>query len=130
MPPPLVLVVDDNVDACSSLAALLELEGYEVVAAFDGISALALADERQPGVVVIDLSLPDISGEEVARRIRQAHARAVADATVPPPPMPVLIALSGRDPDDRVRSAGFDHALLKPATLERLLACFPAGSPA
>ena len=57
-----VLVVDDNKDSAEALATLLELHGYACMVAFDGTSALALAETFGPTVGVIDLGLPDIWG--------------------------------------------------------------------
>lgn len=114
-----VLVVDDNPDAAHMLSALLRIAGHEVTKAGDGAEALRLAQAGAFDVAVIDLAMPAMSGYELAARLR-GPARG-AGLT--------LIALTGRGaPDDveRARSAGFDHHFLKPVTLERLLAVFPA----
>jgi CheY-like chemotaxis protein len=83
-----------------------------VRAAPDGESALALAAESSPDVALIDLGLPDISGYEVARRLRAAGGGRMT-----------LIALTGYgQAADRRRAleAGFDAHLTKPVTPERL----------
>lgn len=113
-----VLVVDDNIDGCRSLASLLELEGHRVLTAFDGRSAIELARSERPQVLIIDLSLPDQEGEQVARTLRAEPS--LADST--------FIALSGREVQADT-SGDFDHAILKPATLETLLACFRRPTP-
>lgn len=113
-----VLVVDDNIDGCRSLASLLELEGHRVLTAFDGRSAIELARSERPQVLIIDLSLPDQEGEQVARTLRAEPS--LADST--------FIALSGREVQAHT-SGEFDHAILKPATLETLLACFQRAAP-
>ncbi|HMN83316.1 MAG TPA: response regulator [Burkholderiaceae bacterium] len=113
-----VLVVDDNIDGCRSLASLLELEGHRVLTAFDGRSAIELARSERPQVLIIDLSLPDQEGEEVARTLRAEPS--LAGST--------FIALSGREVQADT-SGDFDHAILKPATLETLLACFQRATP-
>jgi len=67
-----VLVVDDHPSFRRSAAALLAAEGFEVVGeAEDGASALALAAELAPDVVLLDVQLPDIDGFEVAARLRE-----------------------------------------------------------
>ena len=107
-----VLIVEDNDDARQMLQAALALGGHEVRTARNGESALALAAESFPDVALIDLGLPDISGYEVARRLRAACGRRMA-----------LIALTGYgQADDRRRAfeAGFDAHLTKPVTAERL----------
>ena len=98
---------------------LLELTGHEVYTAHDGHSALDLAEERRPDVVLLDIGLPMLNGYEVCRRIRAAAmGRAM-----------VLIALTGWGQDeDRRRSqeAGFDGHLVKPVDHTHLLALLAA----
>jgi two-component system CheB/CheR fusion protein len=108
-----VLVVDDNVDAATTLASLLEKDGHDVRRAHDGPGALLEADAFCPDAVVLDLGLPGMDGFEVARRLR---LRATDTK-------PLLVAVSGygRDEDRRrARVAGFDHHLIKPAELSAL----------
>jgi CheY-like chemotaxis protein len=109
-----VLVVDDNVDGANALQALLEISGCEVRCAYDGESAVPLAEKLEPEVVLLDLALPDIDGYEVLRRLRAAKGI-----------QPALIALSGyAQPADieRMQQAGFDHSLRKPADGKALIA--------
>lgn len=111
---PRVLLVDDNVDGVSSLAWLLEQEGFEVVMAHDGQAALEAARAQPPAVVLLDIGLPGMDGHELARRLRQEPC--CTDA--------MLIAISGySQPQDRERSraAGCDHHLVKPVELEELI---------
>jgi PAS domain S-box-containing protein len=105
-----VLVVDDNVDAAESLAALLQLEGHDTRIAHDGDSALRIAAEFHPRVVFLDIGMPGKDGYQVARELRTQDA--TRDA--------ILVALTGWGAqEDRARSrdAGFDHHLTKPAGL-------------
>jgi DNA-binding NarL/FixJ family response regulator len=70
---PTVVIVDDHGGFRSSVRALLEAEGFEVVGeAEDGVSALAAVDQFHPGIVLLDIQLPDIDGFEVAERLAQA----------------------------------------------------------
>src|SRR5262249_13328129 len=64
------LVVDDNPDAARSLALLLRLDGHEVRVADDGPSALRTAAEFRPEAVLLDIGLPGMDGNEVAKRLR------------------------------------------------------------
>src|SRR5262249_36760075 len=108
-----VLVGDDNMDACQSLAKLLELAGHEVRIAHDGQAALDLARVYRPEVVLLDIGLPQLDGYEVARRLREQPATEHA----------LLIALTGYgQAEDRRRSqeAGFNAHLLKPLDLDEL----------
>jgi CheY-like chemotaxis protein len=105
--PARVLLVDDNVDFASSLAQLFGVGGHDVRVAHDGTSALDIAREFKPEVCFLDIGLPDMSGHDLARRLRAA-----ADN-----PTPILIAISGWGMDeDRRRSldAGFSLHLVKP----------------
>lgn len=109
-----ILIVDDNVDAADSAAALLETPGYEVRAAYDPQTALALLDEFEPDVAVLDIGLPGMSGYDLARRLR-AHPKGRHCG---------LIALSGYAREEDValaRAAGFDLHLAKPAGPDELL---------
>lgn len=117
-----VLVVDDNRDAASSLAILLELEGHETRTAADGEAALSVLESWQPDVVFLDIGLPGLSGYDVARAIR---AKEWGNAIV-------LIALTGwgQEEDRRVAAeAGFDAHLVKPATRDGLAASLTATRP-
>ncbi|MGO9599547.1 MAG: PAS domain S-box protein [Isosphaeraceae bacterium] len=109
-----ILVVDDNEDAARSLARLLAtLDGHEVRVAYSGPSAIALAGEFGPNVVILDLGMPEMNGFEVARRLK---ARSEFRSTR-------LLALSGWGQDkDREQSsaAGFEHHLVKPVDLDLL----------
>src|SRR5205807_1659935 len=64
------IVVDDNVDAASTQAALLRILGHEVEVAYDGEAALEKAREFRPEIVLLDLGMPGMDGFEVARRLR------------------------------------------------------------
>jgi CheY-like chemotaxis protein len=66
---PLALVVDDEPSIRALLQVTLQLEGYEVVTAEDGLSALRLAATRRPDVITLDLMMPGMDGWEVARRL-------------------------------------------------------------
>jgi CheY-like chemotaxis protein len=109
-----ILVVDDNVDAATSLATLLELRGHRARTYFDGSAAFEAASLSPPEVAFIDLNMPHPDGIELARLIRaQPWGKAVK-----------LIALTGMgQPDDhaRTRAAGFDAHLTKPVNPDELL---------
>ena len=109
-----LLVVDDDVDAADSLAMLLRMSGYEVHVAYSGTTALQAAVEHHPSTAILDLSLPEMDGYELARRLRR-HPQ-LAELR--------LIALSGlgqQEDFDRSRAEGFAAHLVKPIELSRLL---------
>jgi PAS domain S-box-containing protein len=108
-----VLVVDDNRDAADSVAALLELRGHRVWVAYDGPSALAIAAERSPEVVLLDIGLPGMNGYEVATRLREMERTRSS----------TIVALTGYgQEEDRQRSeqTRFDAHLVKPVDSETL----------
>jgi signal transduction histidine kinase/ActR/RegA family two-component response regulator len=110
-----VLVVDDNVDAADILSEFLKLAGYQTRVAYDGRSAVEMAETLEPAVVLLDLGLPHLNGFEVARRLRSLPWGGSA----------CLIALTGWGQEEdlqRSREAGFDEHLTKPVDPERLLA--------
>lgn len=120
LPPPakglLMLIADDDSDAAESLLLLMEMEGHKVHLARDGEEALALAKRIRPQVSILDIGMPAMDGNSVARRIREAL----------PGERMLIVALTGRErPEDRQRSAaaGFDHHFIKPVVLSELHRC-------
>jgi PAS domain S-box-containing protein len=110
-----VLVVDDNVDAATSLALFLRAEGHAVELAHDGPTAMEVARAQRPELVLLDIGLPkQMDGYEVARRLRKEEGLASC----------VLAALTGygqeRDRQES-RAAGFDHYFVKPVDPSTLL---------
>jgi CheY-like chemotaxis protein len=108
-----VLVVDDNRDAAESLGLLLEHMVAAVRVTNDGPAALAAFGEFQPDLVLLDIGMPEMDGYEVVRRLRE----------LPQTRRAIVAALTGWGQDDdrrRVREAGFDHHLVKPASLDDL----------
>ena len=108
-----ILVVDDNVDTVLSFSMLLKESGHEVRTAHDGPTAVQIATEYIPDVVLLDIGLPGLNGYEVAKQIRKQ----------PTLKNVVLVALTGYGQEsDRQASieAGFDHHLIKPARLEQV----------
>lgn len=107
-----VLVVDDHTDAGEMLCLHLERLGYTARDAKNGAMAIQVAHELRPHVAIVDLWLPDMTGHEVARRLRELD------------PQIFLIALTGSArPDDRqlAMQAGFDEYLMKPTDGNTLL---------
>ena len=105
-----VLLVDDSYNACKFLGAFLEKRGYEVRAAHDGASALAMAQEFLPDVFFLDIRLPDTNGYELLQRLKALDGVNRAR----------FIGLSGYLDSDDPRSTAFDHFLEKPFDTARL----------
>ena len=112
-----ILVVDDNVDAATTLALMLELMGNDAQSANSAHAALEIAETFRPDAVVLDIGMPNVNGYEAARRIRQR----------PWGKNVTLVALTGWGQErDRqlAHEAGFDAHLMKPAApdeIEKLL---------
>jgi PAS domain S-box-containing protein len=108
-----VMVVDDNRDVAESCKTLLEFSGHRVSTAYTAREALELAESTHPDVILLDIGLPDISGYELARRIRATTWGGNAG----------LIAVTGWGQEsDREQAfrAGFDHHLTKPISTDAL----------
>jgi len=104
------LIVEDSEDTAAAVANVLGVE-HEVRCAGDGDEALSCAVGFVPEVVFVDLTLPGISGFEVARRLRNLFGKSVR-----------LIAFTGNAIGAvHAKAAGFDDLIQKPASMERLL---------
>lgn len=111
--PKRILIVDDNVDSATSMAALVTLKGHHVLLAHEGPTALAELRAFAPHLLLLDIGLPGVSGYDVARAVRANPANVHI----------VLCAMSGYGQNDdrrRSRDAGFDHHLVKPVELGAL----------
>ena len=102
-----VMVVDDNIDAATTLELLLQSLGHQTCVVHDGMRALQKAVEFRPDVVLLDIGMPGLNGYDVARRLRSLK-----------PERPLrIIAITGWDQEgDRAKSreAGFDLHVVKP----------------
>jgi signal transduction histidine kinase/ActR/RegA family two-component response regulator len=110
-----VLLVDDNTDAATMLALILEAAGHAVAVEHTAQAALAYAARHPFDVCLLDIGLPDINGNELARRLR----------TLPGMQHVLLVAVTGYgQPADRQNSqqAGFDHHFVKPVDSAQLIA--------
>jgi CheY-like chemotaxis protein len=113
-----ILIVDDNVDAATTISALLKAWGHVVQVAYNGSSVIEIVRNFRPEIILLDIGLPGMSGYDVAKQL-------LAEPFLPPV---IIAALTGYGQDsDRQRSldAGFDYHLTKPpdpGLLESLLA--------
>jgi len=108
----LVLVVEDEVDMSNLIRDRLVAEGHEVAQAFDGRTALAVAHDRSPDLVILDWMLPDLDGLAVCRRLREEHL------------MPIIMLTARTEEVDRVLGleVGADDYVPKPFSMRELLA--------
>ena len=107
-----VLVVDDEASLVRALAINLRARGWDVVTAHDGASALEVAADKHPDVVVLDLGLPDLDGVEVIRGLRGWNR------------VPIIVLSARQDSHDKVVAldAGADDYMTKPFGMDELLA--------
>jgi CheY-like chemotaxis protein len=108
-----VLIVDDYADSAEAAAMLLTLRGYECRTVSTGQEALELAEAFAPSVVILDIGLPDMSGYEVARALRERAGGA---------PLFLAAVTGWGQPADRATAfaAGFNCHVTKPADLDKL----------
>jgi two-component system, OmpR family, response regulator MprA len=109
-----ILVVDDERAVRESLRRALELEGYEIELADDGVAALeAVGASGEPDAMILDVLMPGLDGLEVARRLRRGGSR-----------LPILMLTARVEVNDRVAGldAGADDYVTKPFALDELLA--------
>ncbi len=115
LPAPTVLVIDDGPDNRLLLRALLERGGYRPVLADNGEAGLACLERETPALVLLDYMMPDMTGPEVARRIRQRPGGA---------DIPIVLLTASAD-ESHVRealAAGADDYLIKPFDRKVLMA--------
>ena len=107
-----ILIVEDEVKIARFVTLELEHEGYEVKAAHDGRTGLALCESWQPDLMILDLMLPELSGIEVCRRLRQTSD------------IPIIMLTAKDDVSDKVMGLdmGADDYMTKPFAIEELLA--------
>lgn len=107
-----ILVVDDAKEICNLLCDILEAEGYEVAAALNGTEGLRSLYSFRPGLVITDVSMPDMDGWTLLERIRQ-----LTD-------VPVIMLSALGDQYDKVRGlrTGADDYIVKPIQSAELLA--------
>jgi two-component system response regulator MprA len=108
-----VLVVDDDPQLREALTRALELDGYDVDTASNGVKALEAVGQSRPDVMVLDVMMPYVGGLDVCRTLRSKHDR-----------LPILVLTARDEVGDRVvgLDAGADDYLTKPFALEELRA--------
>lgn len=106
-------MVDDNRDATDSLALLLEMDGHQVLTAYNSMEALARCQAERPDVVLLDIGLPGMNGYSLARELRQSSELGRI----------LLIAVTGYgqlEDKQKSQAAGFNAHLTKPVDIESL----------
>jgi CheY-like chemotaxis protein len=120
-----VLIVDDDPDSAQTLGKLVAIHGYDCRTCTHGADCLATVEELRPEVILLDLSMPQMSGFDIAEELREHEDLR--------PKM--LVAVTGYGDDEhrqRTAAMGFDHHLTKPVNWDELAAllksCFAAST--
>src|SRR5271156_3230224 len=109
-----ILIVEDNPISLTLLKQLLKAHGYEVLGTPEGLQALDLAREEQPDLILMDIRLPDISGFEVTRLLKQ-------DQRTKTIPIVAVTALASPEYEKKGLESGCDAYIPKPITLGNFL---------
>ena len=109
-----VLIVEDNDLNMKLFRDLVEAQGYEVVESRTGTDAVALARMFRPGLILMDIQLPEQSGLDIAREMK-------ADRELAKIPIVAVTAFAMRGDEERIRGAGFDAYLSKPVSVPNFI---------
>ena len=109
-----ILIIDDDIAICELVKINLELQGYQIFQAYNGIEGFALAKQEQPSLIVLDIMMPEVDGYTVAQRIRQCES--ISDT-----PIIMLTALSQLNNKVEGFNIGVDDYLTKPFEIEELI---------
>ena len=107
-----ILIVDDEIQVCELLKAYLEKDGYEVITALDGKSALEEANRAKPDLILLDLGLPEINGLDVCRTIRSRSS------------VPIIMLTARVEETDKIigLEIGADDYITKPFSPREVMA--------
>lgn len=109
-----ILIVDDNKETVKLYSALLELEGFQTIPAYDGYQALETLKNQTVDVVLLDIMMPEIDGIEVCRQIK-SHPKTEGISIV------MVTALSDPENKEQALKAGANGYLTKPVMVDDLI---------
>ncbi|MDZ4871978.1 MAG: Polar-differentiation response regulator DivK [Chroococcidiopsis cubana SAG 39.79] len=109
----LVLAVEDGADNLELMIQVLEIIGFPLVTATDGRTAIAMAQQHQPDLILLDMVLPDMTGVEVAQRLKQ-------DSRTAKIPIVAVTAMVAEEEKGQYLSAGCIDFVAKPYDIEFL----------
>lgn len=110
-----ILCIEDNPDNMVLLRRILEVSGYHLLLSNNGLDGLAIAENEEIALVLLDINLPDIDGYEVARRLRTSKKTTLAKI-----PIIAISANALAGDEKRALSAGCDMYLTKPIDIQEL----------
>ena len=109
-----VLVVEDNELNMKLFHDLLEAHGYDTLQTRDGVEALKIAREHKPDLILMDIQLPEVSGLEVAKWIKEdANLRAI--------PIVAVTAFAMKGDEEKIRQGGCEAYIAKPISVAKFL---------
>jgi PAS domain S-box-containing protein len=111
---PVILLVEDTKEVTMMIVDYLEMAGYQVLAASDGLNGIEQAKDKHPALILMDIQLPGMDGLEATRRLR-------ADPDFRTVPIIALTALAMRGDRERCLAAGATDYLSKPVSLKKLV---------
>ncbi len=109
-----VLIIEDNESNMKLFHALLDAHGYNVLQATNGMGGLQMAREHRPNVIIMDMKLPDISGLEVTKRLKE-------DETLKLIPVIAVTAFAMQGDQEKFRGGGCDGYISKPISITKFL---------
>jgi len=112
-----VLYIEDNPDNMMLVRRALEARGYNMLSAMDGLTGVAIAEQSNVDLILLDINLPDVDGYEVARRIRTSEKSSLAYI-----PIIAITANALKGDAERALSAGCDVYMSKPINIRELWA--------
>lgn len=109
-----VLIVEDNELNMKLFCDLLEAHDYETIQTRDGMSALPLAREHQPDLILMDIQLPEVSGLEVTKWLKEDHdLRSI--------PVIAVTAFAMKGDEEKIREGGCEAYIAKPISVGHFL---------
>jgi two-component system cell cycle response regulator DivK len=112
-----VLYIEDNPDNMTLVQRALESRGYMLLKAVNGLTGVAMAEQEQVNLILLDINLPDIDGYEVARRLRASSKLALKTV-----PIIAITANALKGDADKALNAGCDVYMSKPINIRELWA--------
>lgn len=115
MSKPTILIVDDEPDVITLLERTLRLEGFEVLTAYDGLAAMDIAENDQPGLILLDIMMPMMSGYEVCEQLK-------ANPQTKHIPIICVTSAHGQANRENAQRAGAQALIMKPFMTKELIA--------
>ena len=109
-----VLIVEDNELNMKLFHDLLEAQGYDILETREGLQALSLAREHRPDLILMDIQLPEISGLEVTKWLKE-------DEELAPIPVVAVTAFAMKGDEERIREGGCEAYISKPISVPRFI---------